>query len=97
MLLESPVLTEKGSSEFTRVKLIHSAPIGATLASGASVEGRWDGLIEFASTGPGQLVQGTMLYEDGLPVISGRDADGSWLIKGTGGFHVDDPNDEMYW
>lgn len=38
-----------------------------------------------------------MLYEDGLPVISGRDADGSWLIKGTGGFHVDDPNDEMYW
>lgn len=97
VLLESPVLTEKGSSEFTRVKRLHSAPIGASLASGASLEGRWDGVIEFASTGPDELVQGTMLYEDGLPVISGRAADGSWLIEGTGGFHVDDPYDEMYW
>lgn len=97
VLLESPVLTEQGASEFTKVKRLHSASIGASLASGASVEGRWDGLIEFASTGPDELVQGTMVYEDGLPVISGRAADGSWLIKGTGGFHVDDPYDEMYW
>lgn len=97
VLLGNRVLQENGLPQFTEAKRLRSVQNGASLASGAAVEGRWDGVIEFASTGPNGLVSGTMLYEKGLPVIAGPASDGSWVIEGTGGFHTDDPYEEMIW
>lgn len=40
---------------------------------------------------------GTMIYNNGFPIVSGRAEDGCWIMDGTGNWHVDEISEQQYW
>lgn len=70
----------------------------ATLCWGQSGEGNVrDGETMLVRVDEDGTSSGTMIYNNGFPIVSGRAEDGCWIMDGTGNWHVDEISEQQYW